>query len=584
MAKYEKSQKYDEQKWVQDWMDQIDLGLKYKKKFSDCAMWSTYRDMYRGNFGDEVRNQLVINRTFSYIKGMVPRVYFRSPSISITPRRPEFAAHARVLEQVDNWLIQETKLKYTLRRGVLEAGITGIGPIKLGYDSEYGYIPEQATDIDGATITQAGTDDGEKIEYNNSVQPGMPWAIRARPDEIITPWGYSDPNDLPWIAHMILRPVEDVKQDQKYDKTNRAKIRGGFSTGEKPGQPSTLSHMNGCTDDFCLLYEIRDVKRKKFIVLSEGMCLLETEDTLQIDGLPWEFIIFNEDPEHFWPISDVKMFMPQQKELNEIRSYARIQRRHSILKFLYLKGSITPEELEKALSGDIEDIAAGIEIKADTVQGAIFPIQIHNATSDLIREQQQTEEDMRSTMGFSQNQTGNYIDKTNSTATEAQIVDQSSNIRSDERRDIVADVLSQIIRKWNQYIFKYWTKERVVQITGTDGLQYWISYTGAQLQGEYDSIVSPESGQPVTRQARQQLAQQMFSLFNGDPLIDQVRLRQLVLQQTDLIDPSWQQLIKPQTLGMTPGAPMPFDQAAQDPNVLGPQGGSPPGGNNASAA
>lgn len=584
MAKYPKPKKsnepYDYDKFVQDWMEQIDLGLKYKKKFSDCDMWSTYREMYRGNFGDEATNQIVINRTFSYIKAMVPRVYFRSPSISVTPRRPEFAAHARVLEQVDNWLIQETSLKYTLRRAVLEAGLTGIGPVKLGYDSEYGYIPDQSVDENGATITQAGTEDGERIEYNQDIQPGMPWAARVRADEIITPWGYSDPNDLPWVAHMILRPIDDVKQDQKYDKDLRQKVKGGFSCGEKPGQPSTLGHMElGNKDQFCLMYEIRDVKRKKFLVLCEGMCLVNTEDTLQIDGLPWDFIIFNEDPEHFWPLSDVKMFMPQQKELNEIRSYARIQRRHSILKFLYLKGAITPEQLEKALSGDIEDIAAGIEITGDAIQSSILPMPVGPGNGHLVQEQQQTEEDMRSTMGFSQNQSGAYIDKTNSTATEAQIVDQSANIRSDERRDIVADVLSRVIRKWNQFIFKYWDKERVVQITGTDGLQYWISYTGAQLQGEYDTIISPESGQPVTRQARQQLAQQMFSLFNGDPLIDQIRLRQLVLQQTDLIDPSWQQLIKPQGLGMTPQNPMPFNQAASDPNVLGPQGGSPPGGN-----
>lgn len=565
----------DADKFVQDWMSKIELGLKYKKKYSDCDMWGTYRDMYRGNFGEKLKSQVVINRTFSYIKSMVPRVYFRSPSICIAPRRPELAAAARVLESVDNWMIQETNLKYTLRRAVLEAGLTGIGPIKLGYDSEYGYIADQAVDQNSGTVTQHGAEDGDKIEYNNNIQPGMPWAARVRSDELITPWGYSDPNDLPWVGHMIIRPIEDCKQDQKYDKKARAKLKGGFCTHDKPGQASSATTMQGGNkEEYCLLYEIRDVKKKEFLVIGEGQLLCQTEDTLQIDGLPWEFVIFNEDPEHFWPISDVKMFLPQQRELNEIRAYAQKMRRQSILKFLYAKGSLTPENLDLALSGDIEDIAAGIEVTADAIQNVIFPLQVHGATNDMINEQRQTEEDMRSTMGYSSNQGGNYVDKTNSTATEAQIVNESSNIRSDERRDIMADILSNIVRKWNQYIFKYWDTSRVVEITGTDGLQYWIQYTGAQLAGEYNYVIAPESGQPVTRQLRQQLATQMFQFFNNDPLIDQVGLRRLVLQQTDLIDPSWQNLIRPPTqMGATPGNPMPFDQATQDPNVLGQAGG-----------
>lgn len=570
---------YDADAYVKEWEEKIDLGLKYKKKYSDLELWPTYRDMYRGNFGDK---KVVVNRTFSYIKSMIPRIYFRSPNVCIAPRRPEFAAAARVLERVDNWLIQETGLKYTLRRAILEAGLTGIGPIKLGYDSEYGFLPELKVDQDTASVSQVGVKDGSRIEYNTNIQPGMPWGARVRADELVTPWGYSDPNDLPWIAHMIMRPVEDVRQDQKYDKKTRAEIKGGFGPSFRNAQASSLPPVNGINcEDFALLYEIRDLKRKEFIVICEGKLLQKTEDTLQIDGMPWEFVIFNEDPEHFWPISDVRMFKPQQDELNEIRQYAKVMRRHSILKFLYTKGTLTPENLQLVLSGDIEDIAAGIEVTTDAIQSAVYPFQPHNTTADYLREQQQTEMDMRSTMGFSENQAGSYVDKTNSTATEATLVQEGANIRSDERRDIVADVMVNIIRKWNQFIFRYWTTPRVTEITGLDGQRYWIQYTGEQLRGEYNFVISPESGQPVTRQLRQQLAQQMFQYFNGDPLIDQVGLRQLVLQQTDLIDPSWQNLIRPPAIqpgmpGSGPSTPMPFEQAAETPGVL--QGGPNPQG------
>lgn len=571
---------YDVDALAKEWTSKIEQGLKYKEKYSEIKKWGTYRDMYRGNFGNDSKmDKVVVNRIFSYIKSMIPKVYFRSPAVCIAPRRPELAAHARVIESIDNWLIQETNLKYVIKRAILDAGLCGIGPIKLGYDSEYGYFPELGIDQDGASVTQVGVKDGERIEYNSAIAAGMPWAARVRPDEIVTPWGYSDPKDLPWIAHMIIRPVEDIKADQKYDKKLRNQIKGGYHCSNLQGQTTSMSIMGqGDKENYALMYEIRDFKRRKFIVMCEDKILVDTEDSMQIDGLPFEFIVFNEDPEHFWPISDVKMLMPQQNELNEIRQYASKQRKLNIVKFLYSKGSMTKENLDLLLADDIDSIGCGIEVVADAIQNVVFPLHPTNLTSDLIREQQQTEQDMRDTMGYSANQAGNYVDKTNSTATEANIVQEASNIRSDERRDLVADVLSNILRKFNQMIFTYWTTPRVVEITGNDGMQYWIEYTGAQLKGEYNMVISPENGQPVSRALRQQMAENVFAKFNKDPLIDQIGLRRLYLQQTDLIDPSWQNLIRPPM--MPPGVPgsegnpMDFDQAAQDPNVLG---GAPEG-------
>ena len=567
---------------LEKWLTDIKLGVKYKEKTSGCKHWKTYKDYYRGNYEDDenpLHNMVVINRVFSYIKSAIPRVYFRSPAINITARRPEFSGHARVVEALDNWLIPETGLKQTLKSAILDAFLCGIGIIKLGYDSEFGYNPEQVVDKNSGTVTQVGTKTADKVEYNTTIRPGMPWAARIKPEDFITPWGYDDPRDLPWCAQIVIRPLEDVKEDQKYDRAKTKDLKGGLTLPYDKVKTHSLWNHLAENNVYCLLYEITDYKRKRRVVICEDQILMDIEDPLQIDGLPYEFIIFNEDPDNFWPISDVKMLEPQQLELNEIRSYAKKQRRFNLIKFLFQKGTITPEQLDNLLSDNIEDTGCGIEIEGDSLQSAVLPLQPHNLTMDLIREQQQTDSDMREVMGFSENQAGSYVPKTNSTATEAEIVQEASSIRSDERRDIVADTLTNIVRKFNQFIFTYWDTEQVVEVAGVAGAKYWVKYTGPELRAEYTMIVSPESGQPVTRAMKQQMAQQLFTNFGQDPFIDPILLRRQLLRQTDLIDPEYEDMLrvppeyammeaqKEMMLGMNQGQPITLAQLAQMPTV-----------------
>lgn len=558
-----------EQDFVNKWNDSIKLGQEYKDKYSDWKAWKDYRNWFRGDFGDACKDQYNVNRTFSYLRSAVPRVYFRTPSISVTSRRPEMAPHARVVETIDNWLVQETKLKKTLKTGILNAFLTGIGVVKLGFDSEFGFIPEQQVGENQSTVTQFGKDSGSKIEYNVNINPGMPWADSTLPEDIVTPWGYVNYDSLPWIAHRIVRPLEDVKEDQKYFKVARGQLKGGFSITNHDNKV-TASLQDKTKDNYCLLWEIRDYKEKRMYVICEDRLLLDVEDSLQIDGSTYEFIVFNEDPDRFWPISDVKMFAPQQLEINEIRQYARKMRKAYLLKFLFTKGALSPENLKLLLSDDIDDALCGIEINAESIAQAVQTFTPNSEiTNSLIRELQQVDADFRETMGFSQNQTGEFVPFHNKTATEASIVQEGSAIRTDERRDIIADVLSNIVRKFNQYIFTFWDKERIVEIIGVDGLRYWVSYTGAQLRGEYNLLINPETGQPVTRALRQQVAQNMFQLFNQDPLIDQIGLRRLVMQQTDLIDPGYQNLVRLDPtqinqMGVTPQSPIGLEDLSKD--------------------
>ena len=515
-----------------DWISRINAGLDFRKKYSSEKKWSTYRKYYRGQWADGL---LPVNRIFSYGRSLIPRVYFRSPRVTVTPTRPELAWHARVVEELDNMLIQQMMLKATLKKASLIGYLCSVGPIKLGYDSEFGFSQAQIIGSEGYTATQESkTEEGERIEYHENVIPGMPWALPVQPEDVVVPWGSVDAASLPWIAHRIYRPLSDVKQDQKYK--NTSELTGSRSPDTNRRFASTKKAGPGKTEPYAELWEVRDYKSRSIFTICENTLILSDQDDLQIAarGLPWEFIIFNEDPEYFWGIGDCEILEPQQLELNEVRTQESQHRRIALLKFLYKKGALSAEQLDHFLSGQV---GPAVEInEAEILSNAITVLQPH-IPPDLAAEAQRCLNDMQESIGFGPNQGAAYKGGTPPTAQEAGLVNQSFETRIDERQDILSDVLVRIIKKWNQYIFNFWTEEKIIQITSPQGTPFWVQYTGDQIKGDYFLQVDAESGMPISRMLRFQSANQLFKTFNGDQTIDQLLLRKILLSAYTPVEP-----------------------------------------------
>jgi hypothetical protein len=526
--------------FAKDWMTKIEKADLFIDRYTTRKRWKDYKEYYRGNWSDQV---LPVNMIFAVGRAMVPNTYFRDPKVCISANRPEYVWHARVVEAVDNWLTKELKIKETLKMAALDAYWAGTAIIKLGYDSEFGYIPDQALDQDNATATEFSKKSGERIEYRENVKAGMPWALVCNPEDIIVPAGYRTPSSLPWICHRILRPLEDVKEDQKYRNTKDlagTRIVNLQRGGRKPFDRDEDETM------YAELFEVRDVRTKMIYVFCEGQTLLKDIDALQIDGLPYEFITFNPDPELFWGIPDVKMIEQQQLELNEVKTQQKKHRAIALVKFLYKKGVLTKPQLDLMLSGEV---GPAVEVEDDSIATAITMLQPH-VPPEFMALQKDIKEDIRVTVGSSSNQQGDFSPYHGKTAAESMIVNQANELRGNERKDVLGDCLANIVRKWNQMIFKYWTNEKVIEICGPKGQQYWVQYTGDELTGEYFINIDPESGMPMTRAQRGQATEQLLKTFNGDPMIDQIKLRMMVLREFEMINPEASSLLLQGPQGM----------------------------------
>lgn len=534
---------------AEEWMKWLLKAQQYKEDFGQSKRWPTYRNYYRGkfpqwNYNTDAGGILPFNITYGMARALIPNLYFRNPYITVTPRsKPNLERHANMLEAIDNHLIQEMGLKKTIKTGLLDNFLLGRGIFKIGYDSEFGFAEKDIVEelgLKSATNTRFArgkkNEEGasEAIEYNVNIKPGMPWVQRVDPENFLVPFGVRTLQEAPWADHIIIRSLDDLKKDIKYKNTSELSgthIDNAFSTNARSEFFQRMSEEM----DLVEMHEIRDAKYREIVTVvngeTGGIIRGPVEDPLQIEGLPFVDIVFNEDPEYYWAPSDAAIMEPQQLEINETRTQTMLHRRVSLIKFLVQEGAISEVEISKMFS---EGVAPVVRVKGDP-RSAVHAVQPH-IPIDQIQWAEVIRSDTREMIGLGRNQLGESSRSSRQTATESQIVQQAHDIRLGERRDIIADAITEIMRKVNQVIFKYWSKPQTVRVVGVDASVYWIDYQIDEIVGEYDVKIDVESLVPHTKALKRQEIMQLIQALGKNPNANIDYLMKQLVREFDYLD------------------------------------------------
>lgn len=520
---------------LEAWKNAIRMGIRYRQTYGRSKKWGQYKNYYRGYFAE---GSVPVNLVYAIGRSLIPQLYFRNPRVSIIANRPGYGPHALVLERVDNTLIREMNFKKTLKSMALDAYLCGTSLGIMGYDSEYGYKPEFAADeLEGEGSLSSFDKQGNKIEYNYNVSPGMPWFMRCNPMDFVVPWGTHEWEEAQWYAFRKLRPLRDIMEDPKY--INKKGLKAPYATRlESSDNDQPKFRQEDYQEEYVELWEIHDQRTQHVMVISldHDKFLRDDFDELQIEGLNGIPLGFNEDPDFFWWTPDARLIEQQQLEINDIRTMARLHRRVGLLKVLYDKNQLKPEELEKLLDGNPK-VAVAIDAGVNgDIRKAVALFQSH-VPPDLSIAAREVREDVREIIGFSRNQMGNFESSGRRSATEAQIVQQAAMIRIDERRDIMADTLSRAMGKTNQIIFKNWNGERLVDIVGPDGVRYWVKFSGPQLRGEFTYKINPEETLPQSQGTKRIDAKEFIQMVSQIPGADVQYLTQQYASTFDWLDP-----------------------------------------------
>lgn len=502
------------------WLQQIQAGEQWRKKQAFEEKWKVWREYYRGEWAPDV---MPVNLFFTMMRTMVPRVYFRNPSVSVMPAKPGFLnlAFSRVLERVDNSLLRQMRFKQQMKRIVRDAFMKGTGIGKLGYEGFYTPTPQQLEP--GLPTTRSG----HAVEYLADTAPGMPWFRRVDPGNFVLPSGLDDFEVSRWTAEKIERPLEDVINDPRFENTKGLQ---SSNAKESPfgGIHRPVKMWKG--------WEVHDWKTGKVFVIapdhskeSDKIIFFDDDAFQDYGGFNYFPLVFNEDDEAVWGVPDSQIIEPYQLELNEIRTQQMKHRRVTLVKVLIKQGGMDQEEAEKLVSEDVQAVAfvkGNIANDVKVIQQSTIPQELFVAAEQVLQ-------DTRETLGMSRNQFGEFNSRSgDTTATEATIVRQAMDIRVDEKRDAVADLMVEVVRTVHVMLFDNWGEEQIVDVVGPGGVPVWVRMRPELLKsGRYNIRVDPDSALPETKQLREQRALVLFQQLKTNPLIDPIKLTQYLLHE-----------------------------------------------------
>ncbi|KKL91157.1 hypothetical protein LCGC14_1897510, partial [marine sediment metagenome] len=517
-----------------EWEDALNAGLEYRYIYGKEQFWHRNEQMFY-NTHPTLAAVSAPNIIMATGDSLLSRLVVKRPSPIILARSEEAVSRVRILETLDKDFTTDLKIRQAVEDAVLSSFLFGVGFLKYGYDSEFGFSPKfdalggQA----GFTLTQFNRK-GFRNEFNDA-EPGMPWVSSVSPQDIVVPWGTRKLEDAPWIAHRVIRHIEDVKSDPKYNARkleptismkdhvdsykarNRAKTLGDIST------PSS-GVFGEIKREFVEIWEIHDRRFQKVyaIVPSHTTFIRNELDLLQTEGLPFGSVSFIPKARNFWVTPDADYLMNPQAELIDISLQMGKQRRASVLKFLYGEDAIDPVEVEAALS---PDVGLGIRVKGGhNLDEAIKPFTAFNNNNQLTFEAENVRRDAREVVGFSRNQAGEF-ERGRTTATEALVVNEASGDRIDRRSLSVIDLYIRTYMVINSFVFEFWTLPKAIQTLDLTNVAQWINFIGADLKGNYSyEILFSDSPTPTT-ESRKAEAIQIYTVMIQDPTVDQVALR-----------------------------------------------------------
>ena len=508
------------------WVNQIEAGKRFRDTWSMKHKWDEWDKFYRSDY---VGDKLPINLFFMMVRTMVPRSYFNNPSISVQPAKPgpQHLGLAMVLERTDNKLIRSMNIKNELKNMAQESFFKGTAVGKMGYGAEH--VPASATET---VADKDSTVDWARTDYRSGIENNMPWVLRVPLQDYVMPAGTIDRNAAAWECHIVYRPIDEIQRDARLKDAKRiSATRTADELFETP--------------DIGELWEIHDRRTRMTFIMSpndiaDGPVVVfgpETDSFQSPSGGPFHDIVFNANVDVAYGLPDAAILDPYQREVNEIATQAMWHRRMSIIKLLAVRGTMSDVDKAKLMNEEpltlleVDDLNAIRELKV----ASIPPEQLImlDRVIDIVR----------LTMGFSRNQFGEFMTGSEKpTATETQAVREASEIRVDERRDIMADTMLVIVDDINRIVFERWTQKEVAQVLGPFGVPIWVEFNGEMLaKGHYEVNIDPDSTLPDTKSMREQRAVQSFQLLmpmtesldprTGLPVIDKTKLVRYLLHE-----------------------------------------------------
>lgn len=474
-----------EQTTAQKWLDKIRAAKEVKKQWRDkfrVDLAYNYRDGVQRPAHIPESEWITINKIYSNLKGELPSLYANDPYFyiklakSYSPHPMDIARmelKGEMRQSMLNYLKRELELKPKVRLCILDAYFQ-YGVIKTHYTADMVENEEAGQPMmDGETMMMDGS--GQPVLQPNKIPTNEAYKLsRIHPDDFLVDADAGPlEDDIGWVAQIIRRPLEDVREDERYDKAVRAVVKPtearedqvqkererrkkGAVSGEETVEPNIV-----------VLYELYNLRKKEWLVVTDG-----ADDFLMQPGsLPKgvERHPFNTlrlgllRDDGWYPIPPVSQWLDPQRENNELRSKILTHRKRFNRKYeVYAEAFADPDsELAK-----LENGGDGTILRKQQPGQAVFPIADAPLDQNHIQELIMFRGDFEElASGANQLGSGSGVDS----ATEAGIIEKRLTMREGDNLSLVMDFTTDIGRKVDQLVQANITREQAVRVAGPRG-------------------------------------------------------------------------------------------------------------------
>jgi hypothetical protein len=541
----------EEKKEVNKWFQRVELATKFRDSDGRKSAWKNMKRYYRNFFDDK---SVSVNLIFSHGRQLIPMLYFKNPVVECTGLWRGWERRAKLQEAVDNMLLQEMRVKEQLKLIIQDAYLYDYGVRKVGYDSQFGYDPTAS--LWKAVFAELGVTLGEEelVEFNTYVISELPFFLRVPPRRFLVDPDVEGPtlDTAEWCIEEFYRPLEDVKEDDRYTIPKELRASHFLSTdssGNVVVSPKTQGYPKEAGTsksdvERLKMYEIWDKRKQKVLVLADGCdaFLREQEDVWGLKNFfPYDKLSFNPISDEHYSVSDAMYVERQQLDYNDVKTQEAFHRRRANTKFLGKQGMIDPAEKDKLMSG--EPMAY---VETNGVPGQDVITITPSMSRDIFAGAQEIRQDFQEILAMGRNQLSQEMGK-RKTASEAMIIQQYTELRSDERRDMIADFLLRVVYDVNRLIYKFKDTEDIIKLVGPEG-EEWETWSGERLEGEYAIRMLPNSMLPMTKEMYRQKIERLLQIHAANPYINQKELTRLHLDSFEEFDTNKLLLQQPNTM------------------------------------
>lgn len=571
----------------------LDASQKWRKDEQYEATWRLLIDLYRGKqFTPNelaLEDKIMVNIAFSTKNVIAPSVSINYPQFSVLPRLPQDELGAEIAEQGLNYWWRRYRFHPEVRRAVDDWIILGHGWVKVGYryeTAEQPIAPEVADRMLQEQMEQvdeyvAETGDAGNVPSEDDVAASLPATepvpVKDEPFvERVSPFDiFVDPEaiavtDLRWICQKIVMPVDDVKKNPAFKKSVRSKVEADSALNPRWRDDQRLGTKVADSLKRVTIYEFYDLANGLFSVFCKDAddFLVEPRDLPYVYGNPFIMLRNYDVPDEFYPLGDLEMIEPIQRELNETRSdmmnHRKRYRRAWIAKRQHLD-----QQARDVLESNEDNRIAYIDDDVPLTD-VIAPLPVSSVDAQMYGYTAVIEGDVELVSGVSEYQRG-AMSETRRTATEAAMIQDAVNARSQDKLSTIEIWLGDVAEHVLKLMQTFLVGEQMIRIVGEEGV-LWQPFTREQILGEFDFEVEAGSTQPRNETQRRQQAMMLFQTvqpFIGS-VVNPVEIANYLLKEGfGIKDP--ERFMIPQ-LPMGPGVG-PDGQPADDPSMALPQPG-----------